>query len=155
MTCKHITTDSLLESNSLQSIRHKLSNIIMGLYADELDTTAIAISELSRIITILDFIQYQPDNKLQEVSQLHTLIKSPLLLDDRYFNLFLVIFPSTFKLEGNCLVIIPTNLENKMMDLSIKSTSLDVLALRSFLNKSESFINKEKGFTIHKPLGGN
>ena len=86
---------------------------------------------------------------------LQNLVKEPLQLDERYFEMFINIFPSTFKLDNNCLVIKPTNLNYKTSDLSSKSTSLDVLAIKSFLNKSESFTNYEEVFTIHKPLGGN
>ena len=155
MTCKHLPNDLSLESTSLRSIRHKLSNIIMGLYGDQIDTNDVAISELSRIITIIDFIQYQPVNKLQDVLALQNLIKEPIQLDERYLEMFINIFPSTFELDNNCLVIKPTNLNYKTSDLSSKSTSLDVLAIKSFLNKSESFTNDEEVFTIHKPLGGN
>lgn len=154
MPCKHLPNDLLPESTSLRSIRHKLSNIIMGLYGDQIDTSDIAISELSRIITIIDFTQYQPDNKLQNVRALQNLIKEPLQLDDRYLEMFINIFPSTFKLDNKCLVIKPTNFNYKTSDLYSESTSLDVLALKSFLNKSESFANYEEVFTIHKPLEG-
>jgi hypothetical protein len=126
----------------------------MGLYGDQIDTSDIAISELSRIITIIDFTQYQPDNKLQNVRALQNLIKEPLQLDDRYLEMFINIFPSTFKLDNKCLVIKPTNFNYKTSDLYSESTSLDVLALKSFLNKSESFANYEEVFTIHKPLEG-
>lgn len=152
MTCNHTPTQTFTVMESLSKIRHKLSNITMGLYAQDSNTQTIAIDEISKLISIIDFLLIKPSSISSKIDGQFNNFTGTIAFDTAYLTKFVNLTGSSLEQEDECLILISERFTQELPTPEENGNTLLSLAIRTFVSNTNSFLNFGPIKSIHIPL---
>ena len=136
----------------LPTLRHKLSNIVMGLYSQNDKVIDETIAELSSLIKKIDFLSwgYVPSNFPLNILQIDSELS--IWSDPTYLKLFLELMAPSILVKENFLVLELDSKKLSLAGIASKNPSLDEFLVISFIQITKSALSTTLPITLTLPI---